>query len=240
MSVIYAHRGASGYAPENTLESFALAMEMGADGFELDVHLSKDGQLIVMHDEKVDRTTNGTGLIVEKTLEEIKALDASNHMDDYAGAKVPTLGEVYDLIKDTNHVVNVEIKTDAVLYKDIEKKCIALEKEKGMGGRILYSSFNHYTLMNLRALDPTAKIGLLYSSGLYEPWKYAQRLKANAIHPAWQNLLLPGIINGCLENGVMINPWTVNSESIMRLCIESGIGVITNYPDKALKIRSNR
>ena len=78
-SVIYAHRGASGYAPENTLESFKLAMEMGADGFELDVHVSRDGELIVIHDETVDRTTNGTGRIMDMTLQQIKALDASNH-----------------------------------------------------------------------------------------------------------------------------------------------------------------
>lgn len=120
-SVIYAHRGASGYAPENTLESFKLAMEMGADGFELDVHVSRDGELIVIHDETVDRTTNGIGRIMDMTLQQIKALDASNHMEKYTGARIPTLEEVYSLIQGTDLLINCELKTDAIQYPDIEK-----------------------------------------------------------------------------------------------------------------------
>ena len=140
MSLIYGHRGASGYAPENTLEAFRLAMEMGADGFELDVHLSQDGELVVIHDESVDRTTDGTGFVRDLTLAQLKALDASNHMPAYRGARIPTLGEVYDLIRDTHHIVNVEIKTDECFYPGIEKKCIALAQEKNVEDRILYSS----------------------------------------------------------------------------------------------------
>ena len=86
MSIVLGHRGASGYAPENTLEAFKLAMDMGADGFELDVHLSKDGELVVIHDETVDRTTDGTGFVGEMTLAELKALDASNHKEAYKGS----------------------------------------------------------------------------------------------------------------------------------------------------------
>ena len=103
MSIILGHRGASGHAPENTLEAFKLAMDMGAEGFELDVHLSKDGELVVIHDETVDRTTNGKGLVWEKTLAELKELDACNKMEAYRGAKIPTLREVYELIRDTDH-----------------------------------------------------------------------------------------------------------------------------------------
>ena len=143
MSFVLAHRGASGHAPENTLEAFRLAMEMGADGFELDVHVSKDGELIVIHDENVKRTTNGEGLIKDMTLAEIKALDACKGMEAYRGAKIPTLREVYELIRDTDHIVNVEIKTDDIFYPQIEEKCLALEAEMGMKGRIVYSSFNH-------------------------------------------------------------------------------------------------
>ena len=98
MSIVLAHRGASGYAPENTLEAFKLAMEMGADGFELDVHLSADGELIVIHDETVDRTTNGKGYVKDMTLAQLKQLDACKGMEAYRGARIPTLGQVYDLI----------------------------------------------------------------------------------------------------------------------------------------------
>ena len=138
MSLVLAHRGASGHAPENTLEAFRLAMEMGADGFELDVHVSKDGELIVIHDENVKRTTNGEGFIKDMTLAELKELDACKGMEAYRGAKIPTLAEVYELVKDTNHIVNVEIKTDNYFYPEIEEKCLALTKEMGMEDRVIF------------------------------------------------------------------------------------------------------
>lgn len=238
MSLVFAHRGASGYAPENTLEAFELAVRMGADGVELDVHLSSDGELVVIHDEKVDRTTNGTGYVQDLTLAQLKALDASNGKEAYRGAKIPTLAEVYDLLRDTGLHVNVEIKTDQIMYPDIEKKCLALEREKGMTGRVLYSSFNHYTIANVLKLDPDAKTGLLYMSGLYEPWVYAKAVGATHIHPFYPSIFLPGLPAGCQENGVGINAWTVNDAGVMEQCVQLGVGIITDYPDVAVDVRS--
>ena len=101
MSLIYGHRGASGHAPENTLPSFRLAMDMGADGFELDVHMSKDGELVIIHDKTVDRTTNGTGAVKDMTLAELKALDAGGWKGvEFEGLKIPTFREFMELIKD--------------------------------------------------------------------------------------------------------------------------------------------
>lgn len=240
MSFIYAHRGASAYAPENTLEAFALAVKMGADGIELDVHLSADGQLMVIHDEKVDRTTNGHGQVKDFTCEELQKLDASNHMEGFPNAKIPTLSEVYDLLKDTGLHVNVELKTDQNFYPGIEKKCLELAKEKGMEDRIVYSSFNHYSIANILKEDPTAKTGLLYMSGLYEPWRYARLVGAKYIHPMYANLLLPGLVEGCLANGIGINPWTIDDPEIMKLCLVSGIGIITNKPDVAVALRDGK
>lgn len=237
MSLIFAHRGASGYAPENTMAAFRLAVEMGADGIELDVHLSKDGELMVIHDSTVDRTTNGTDRVDEMTLSELKALDASNGMEGFPDSRIPTLGEVYDLLKDTGLIVNVEVKTDEGMYPGIEEKCLAVEKEKGMVGRTIYSSFNHYTIANFRRLDPDAKLGLLYMSGLYEPWAYAKHCKAEYIHPFYPSLMLPDLARGCHENGIGINAWTVDSEDAMKLCLATGAHIITNYPDVAKKLR---
>lgn len=236
-SVVYAHRGASGYAPENTLEAFKLAMDMGADGFELDVHLSRDGELIVMHDEKVDRTTNGTGRIMDMTLEELKQLDASYGMEQYKGAKIPTLREVFALIQGTDTLINCELKTDNIRYEGIEEKCLQLAEEMGVKKQLLYSSFNHYSLMKIKALDPEVPTGALYSHAIYQPWEYVKPLGIENIHPHLANLYIPGLIEGCLKAGVGINPWTVNEEPIMELCIRHGIGIITNFPDKALALR---
>ena len=238
MALIFGHRGASGYAPENTLEAFALAMEMGADGFELDVHLSKDGELIVIHDETVDRTTNGTGRIMDLTLDEIKQLDASNHIPGYENVRIPTLGEVYDLVRNTTHMINVEIKTDNIFYPGLLQKCLALEIEKGMQGRIIYSSFNHYTMMELKQVSPHSKAGLLYEAIIPDPWHYAKLLGADFVHPSVANVFVPDLVKNTLKNGIGVNLWTVNDPDAMRECLKYDMGIITNYPDIAVSMRN--
>ena len=238
MSMIYGHRGASGYAPENTLEAFRLSMEMGADGFELDVHLSRDGELMVIHDPSVNRTTNGTGLVRELTLAQLKELDASCGKEAYRGAKIPTLGEVFDLIRDTHHLVNVEIKTDDFFYPEIEEKCLALAREKGVEDRVFYSSFNHYTLMKLRQLKPDVKLGMLFGDIMVRPWEYAAGLSVDYLHPMKMNIYVPGFAEGAAAAGLGVNMWTINDAETMAQCLKTGVGIITNYPDVAVSLRN--
>lgn len=237
MSLIYGHRGASGYAPENTLEAFRLAMKMGADGFELDVHMSKDGELVVIHDESVDRTTDGHGLVKDLPLAQLKALDASNHMEAYRGARIPTLAEVYDLIRDTRHIVNVEIKTDECFYPQIEEKCLALAREKGVEERILYSSFNHHTLRKMRRLKPDAKLGMLFGDIMIRPWEYAKSMDVDFLHPMKMNIYVPDFAGETQKAGYGINMWTINDRETMLECLKYGAGIITNYPDVAVSLR---
>lgn len=235
MSLILAHRGASGYAPENTLPAFELAESMGADGFELDVHLSSDGHLVVIHDEKVDRTTNGSGYVKDMTLSEIKKLDASYGKESYRGARIPELSEVLELISGTSLTVNIEIKSDIIRYPGIEEKCLDLVQKMGLLGNIIFSSFNHYSVTRLRELSPEARLGLLYTDGLYQPWKYAASVKADYLHPYWPNLGFENYAEEAQKAGVGINAWTVNAVETMRFCHEKGVGIITNYPDIARK-----
>ena len=140
---VWAHRGASAYAPENTLEAFRLGAEQGADGVELDVQLSKDGELVVIHDETIDRVSGGHGYVRDYTLEELRKLQFNKTHPEYQDVRIPTLGEVYDLLKPLGLEINVEIKTGIYFYPGIEEKLYLLEKEKGMQGKIIYSSFNH-------------------------------------------------------------------------------------------------
>jgi len=212
------------------------------DGVELDVHLSSDGKLMVIHDETVDRTSNGMGRVVDMTCQELKKLDFSNGMPGYKDVRIPTLKEVYGLLKNTNLTINVEIKCDVVIYYGIWDKVIELEREMGMQGRIIYSSFNHYVLMKLREVDPKAKIGLLYSEAMVDPWVYANYLHADAIHPHYLAALgCPGLIEGCKKAGVEIHPWTCNDEQVVCDLASAGIeAVITNYPDKAREAIENR
>ena len=231
---IWAHRGASGDAPENTLEAFRLAVEMGADGVELDVHMTKDGQLAVIHDERVDRTSDGTGLVAEHTLEQLQTLDFSCGMEAYRGAKMPVLAQVYELLKPTALTVNVEVKCDVIIYDGIWDKLAALEREMGMQGRVIYSSFNHYVLLKMRECLPDCPIGLLYSCGLVDPWLYAKHLGANALHPHYLALRAPGLAEGCKEAGIALHPWTVNTREGVLGCAKAGCqAVITNYPAMA-------
>lgn len=241
MTKILAHRGASGYAPENTLEAFALAAELGADGVELDVHLSSDGEMVVIHDETVDRTTDGYGLVCKKTLAELKSLNACNGMGGLkAYNQIPTLKEVYELLKPTPLMINVEIKTDAMLYDGICEKLVALEHEMGMEGRIIYSSFNHNTIMEMKRIHPEAKTGLLYIEALANPWDYAESIGADALHPdKFAPLTYPEHMKISAARGIETNVWTVNTAEDMEFLIRNGAtSVITNYPSLALAVRA--
>ncbi len=237
---VLGHRGASFYAPENTLPAFALALEQGADGVELDVHLSKDGELVVIHDERVDRTTNGKGFVKDMTLEELKGLDASAGKEEYAGAAIPTLAEVYRLFANNDKLINVEIKTDIFDYPGICEKLLLLEEAAGMGGRIIYSSFNHYTIREMKALKPDSKVGLLYMSGLYSPWEYAKTVGAECLHPYFISLSRnPQMTAECMKLGIETNVWTVDESVWMERLKKLGVtSIITNKPDLARTIIS--
>ena len=238
MVKVWAHRGASAYAPENTLESFALAAKMKADGVELDVHLSKDGEVIVCHDEKIDRTSNGKGAIAEMTYEQLLGYSFDNGMPEYAGAKVPTLRQVYQLLEPAGLTVNVELKTDNTWYEGIEEKCLAIARECGMTDRVLYSSFNHKSLQKLLSLDPNAQTGLLYYLPLgTDDSVYAVEQKAFAVHPHWKFCHVEGYMESMKAKGVRVHPWTVDDPEEMRALIDLGVdALITDKPDVALKV----
>jgi len=235
--LIIAHRGASAYGPENTMDSFRKAITMGADGIEVDVHLSMDGELIVCHDEKVDRTTNGKGFIKDLTLEEIKKLDAGSWFSyEYSREEVPTLEEVIILIKESGLMLNIELKSGPIFYTGIEKKVIDLICKYGLEEKVIISSFNHYSLIEIKRINEKIKTGVLYMAGLVEPWTYAQKINADAIHPFFYSVI-PEVIIGCMKNNILINPFTVDDEPYLTAMVIAGVsGIITNYPDRARKI----
>ena len=239
MQLIYGHRGASGYAPENTLEAFELAAKMGAEGVELDVHIAKDGELVVAHDEEVDRVSNGHGLICSMTTSELKKLKFNRTHPEYEKATIPTLREVFELLGPLGLHINVELKNSRILYEKLEEKCIRLAEETGMTDKVLYSSFNHYSMLHIKEIDPSIPCGLLYDATLVEPWKYASALKVDAIHPHFSELQIPGETDAAHALGLKVNVWTVNEEKDILMSLKTGADiVISNYPDRALKVRS--
>lgn len=238
MTKIIAHRGASGYAPENTIEAFKLAIGLGAEGIETDVHLTKDGQVVTIHDEKIDRTSNGLGYIKDYTYEQLTAFNYNNHMEQYEFCKIPLLSDLLALVKSSGILLNIELKTDFISYPGIEEKVIQLVKEYQVEQQIIYSSFNHYTLMNVKTIDPNAKIGLLYAEGLVQPWDYANHIQADALHPFYANLQIPHYIEESHQKGIIVNTWTVNKREDIKHFLNMNVdGIITNYPDIALALK---
>ncbi|MBQ6528571.1 MAG: glycerophosphodiester phosphodiesterase [Clostridia bacterium] len=239
MQLIYGHRGASGYAPENTLEAFELAAKMGAEGVELDVHIAKDGELVVAHDETVERVSDGTELICSMTTAELKKLHFNKTHPEYEKATIPTLREVFELLRPTGLHINVELKNSRILYEGLEEKVIRLAEDTGMTDKVLYSSFNHYSMMHIKEIDPSIPCGLLYDATLVEPWKYASSLKMDAIHPHFSELQIPGEAAAAHALGLKVNVWTVNEEEDVLMSLKAGADIIiSNYPDRALKVRA--
>lgn len=237
-TLIWAHRGASAYAPENTMEAFRLANKLGADGIELDIHMTRDGHLVVAHDETIDRCSNGTGRIADMTLDELLNYDFSNNMAGYKNVKIPTLKDVICYVRDTNMTINIEIKSGIVIYDRIEEKAVSMVSKLGMKRRVIFSSFNHYSLTLVKKFDRNIPIGLLYSEAMVAPYIYAKTLNAEAIHPYYPTLMVPNTVSGCKAHSVLIHPWTVDEPEHMSWMFKEGVdAIITNYPDIALNIR---
>jgi glycerophosphoryl diester phosphodiesterase len=233
---ILGHRGASGEAPENTRIAFKKAMQYGADGVELDVHLTRDKELVVIHDERVDRTTDCMGYVKDLTLSEIKKLDAGSYFSPrFSRERILTLEETLEIIKECK-VINIEIKNNIIRYPNIEEKVINIIKEKKLEEKIICSSFNHYSVHTMKRLAPEIKTGVLYDSTLYQPWFYAKRLCADAIHPYYRSISIE-IIESCHKNSIKVNVWTVDDKQMIKKMIKNQVDmIITNYPGKAFKI----
>ncbi|WP_042462043.1 glycerophosphodiester phosphodiesterase [Neobacillus dielmonensis] len=247
MTKIYGHRGAKGRYPENTLLSFQKAIDQGVDGLELDVHLTKDGEVVVIHDETLDRTTNGTGWIRDLTLEEIKQVSAGSsftHFPDYQGAwdleKVPTLQEVLELLAPYPTELNIELKTYAVAYEGIEAKVQSVVEKYGNGRKVVYSSFHLPSLLRMKQVNREANIAWLLNEGISLPADYMEMLGLEALHLS-KNIVLPKELNtknlaGLFEN---IRVWTVNDPDQIGQLLELQVNaIITDFPETAIALRN--
>ena len=231
---VFAHRGASGYAPENTIVAIKKAIEMKADGIEIDIQLTKDGKIVVMHDWKVDRTTTGRGYVYELDYDYIKTLDAGQWFTkDFIGETVPTLEEVLDILP-KDMMLNIEIKDTARHHTNIEEKMLeVLKKYPDKFENIIVSSFHHDKIKKRQKLEPKLKLALLTDSEFIEIEKYlsSNGLSSYSYHPEI-NLISKEDVEKLHDSGVKIFVWTVNKEEDLNYLVKLGVdGVITNYPD---------
>ena len=238
MTEIYAHRGFSGVYPENTVLAFKKAAEVGAEGIEFDVHLTKDGVPVVMHDENTIRTTGTDALIKDLTLEEFKALDAGFvKKGEFGFVAPPTLREGFEVLAETGMKCNIEIKSGVYEYPNIERKILALMDEFGLREKTIISSFNHFTVCRFKELAPDVKVGFLEESWLIHPGAYTRARGAECFHPFF-NCLNHENMQDLRNNGIEINAWTINDEEDMRKALKLQLEIgITNWPDKFLAIR---
>jgi len=235
----FAHRGASGYCPENTMAAFMKAVQLGASGIETDVQMTKDGKLVLIHDETLRRTAGVDGWVKDYTLAELKELDVGAWYDEsYRGETIPTLEELLDLASRHDLILNLELKNGVIVYPELERLTAELVRQHGLTDRVIISSFNHYSLMTMKQFAPEIETAVLYMEGLYEPWEYAKRIGASALHPYLLAVTKEWVAHA-QEQGIRYHPFTVNEESDMRMMLEAGVsGMITDYPDRLAKLLS--
>ncbi|MGE7905904.1 glycerophosphodiester phosphodiesterase [Peribacillus sp. NPDC094092] len=234
--LIFAHRGSKGTHPENTMAAFQKAAEIGADGIEFDVHLSSDGELVIIHDETLDRTTTLTGYVKEHSALRLKTADAgSKFSKEFLGERIPFLMGVFEWAKGNALLMNIEIKTDKLAYEGIEQKIIDLIRQYQMEKRVILSSFNHQSIEKVKMLAPDLERALLFE-GLPVNYEEILRDKNEAgFHPD-KNSLTPEVNEKAKKLGYKIRPWVANDEADIVKLAELGVDVImTDFPEKAIK-----
>lgn len=238
----FAHRGASHDAPENTLAAFCLAREMGADGVELDVQASKDGEAVVIHDFTVDATTDGQGPVKDETLTDLKELDAGSWFDArFAGERIPTLQEVID---EVGHQLLLAIELKARVFggaglalrqsSGLVVEVVRLIEDHNLAHRAIVSSFNPFALRRVKRLNSRISTGLIYSFDLPAHLIRALFLSLadpDALHPE-KHLVTQKYMRWAKERGYRVNAWTVDEPAEMKRLIALGVdGIFTNRPD---------
>lgn len=238
--LLFAHRGFSGKYPENSPLAFQKVIEeTDCDGIESDVHITKDGQLVIFHDASVERTSNETGFIKDKTYEEMLQLDIGVWKSpDFAGQHVWTLGQLLDFCKETRLLLNMELKNYEVFYEGMEKKVIDEICARQMQDQVFLSSFNHISMQTCKEINTEIKTGLLYDKPLLDIDKYIERSNADNMHPRYMLLQYqPELVDLYHSRGMDVNTWTVNDEENMRDMIDRGVDlIISNEADLLCKV----
>jgi glycerophosphoryl diester phosphodiesterase len=248
---VVGHRGASGYAPETTIASYRMALQMGADYVETDVHRSKDGVLVAIHDADVSRTTNGKGFVADHTLAELQALDAGSWFNnafpekarpDYIGLRVPALQEVMDVVQESNAGLFIEIKEpegyqlSAVSSQpDMELALLSQIRSSQMKNRIRVLSFNADSLRKIKELDASVPTVFLVAKPNENPVQATLNIPADELG-ILHTRATPALVEEAHQIGILISVWTVDQPEDMKRMIALGVDrITTNYPDRLIQ-----
>ncbi|MBS2970590.1 glycerophosphodiester phosphodiesterase [Metabacillus sp. KIGAM252] len=234
---IFAHRGCSGQYPENTMLAFRKAIEVGASGIELDVQMSKDGELVVIHDERIDRTTDRLGYVKDMTYKELRNADAGSWFHpSFHNERIPHLEEVLDLLLEdqSGMTLNIELKNDVFDYPGLEEKVMLLAEDKKLASRIILSSFNKASVSKMKQLNKTFEIAWLFEGVEPNAAAIAEELGCDSIHcPAEFSLSAPGL--DYMNNGGTLRVYTINDLGSYQSLIHTKVSaVMTDFPDLLL------
>lgn len=238
MTKNYAHRGFSSKFPENTMLAFEKAIEAGAHGIELDVHFTKDKEVVIIHDETIDRTTDSQGLVVDYTYKELSKFNAFGAFaGEFEFQRIPTLREYFELIaRVEGFMTNIELKTGIDEYAGIEKAVLDLIDEFSLRNRVIVSSFNHFSVLRFKEIAPDVKCGFLEESRIINFGEYAAKHNVEFVHPMHWNLT-DDVIDEIKSSNIGINTWTVNEKDHMRTLIKKGVdAIISNFPDRVKEV----
>ncbi len=238
-SKIWAHRGSSRSQPENTMAAFEQAVADKAEGIELDVQRSRDGKLLVFHDENLKRLTGKDAYLPTLEWNELKRLNVAANRPDAGVHHMPLLSEVLDFIKGTDLVLNIELKNSNIFYPGMDDEVVELVEKMKVLEQVRFSSFNHMSMSYLASRGYGEMSGMLYSEILCDPWVYVGGCGMGAIHPMFNNLQVPNLVKNCHDAGLKVNVWTVDDEVFINAALLLEVDVImTNVPEKAVALRN--
>jgi len=228
-----AHRGASGYAPENTIAAFKRAVAQGVTFIETDLHLTRDAHFVAIHDESVERTTNGHGPIQQLTLAEARRLDAGSWFaSEFMGERIPTLEEILEFARKNDVVFYLEIKPGA--FWGGEHALIGALRNSTEIPRVVVISFEPAILASLRQIEPMLMTGLLYDGKIEKPFDKAQEIGVRQI-AIRGDLVTPNFLQEAHHRDLQVICWTINAPAHMRLLVSAGVdGIMSDYPDRLL------
>ncbi len=237
--LVIAHRGASGYAPENTIAAFRKAVAMGVTFIETDLHLSRDARFVAIHDGTLDRTTNGKGAVHEFTLADLRKLDAGSWFgSEFAGERIPTLEEILQFAKKHDVVFYLELKPGGSWGG--EHALIGALRESGEIARTVVISFDASILAAVRRIEPTLMTGLLYDGQIADPLTKALEVGARQL-AVRGDLVSPSMIKEARRHDLQVVCWTVNHPAHLRLLMEAGVdGIMSDYPDRVIELNRRR
>ncbi len=237
MSMNFAHRGFSSAYPENTMLAYRKAVEAGAQGIEMDVRLSKDRQIVISHDGNMERMAGRAGHVRDFTVEELKKFNFCGSHPEAGFTPIATLEEYFDYIRTTDIVTNIEIKSDPGNFGDLEDACVAMIRAYKLEEKIIFSSFNHFSMVYCKRIAPEIRTGLLFGTEYNKAFEslgfagYAKFCRADYLHPHYSGMS-PADVEAAQAEGIGVNVWTVDDPEIMKAYLAVNThGIITNHPD---------